>query len=114
MKRSALFTRDADLRRWPLLMLLVFAAFLLSAPTPFASVVLADDDSSDDSSDDDSSDDDDCDSNADCDDGDLCTRDLCDEEAEQCVNFLLQCCPDGVECNPDTGQCEEEERRGRP
>ena len=57
MKRSALFTRDADLRRWPLLMLLVFAAFLLSAPAPFASVVLADDDSSDDSSDDDSSDD---------------------------------------------------------
>ena len=95
MKRSALFTGETNPRRWPLIALLVFAAFLLSAPTPFASVVLADDDSSDDdSSDDDSLDDEECDGVCGCD----FAVPLCGLERVLCVPITCQvgcvsCCP---------------------
>ena len=44
-----------------------------------------------------------CQSDDDCDDGDMCTMDAC--RAGECINVEIICENEG-ECNPDTGKCE--------
>lgn len=39
-----------------------------------------------------------------CDDGNLCTDDVCDSATGQCISAAVQCA-DGEQCNPATGQC---------
>lgn len=46
-----------------------------------------------------------CSSNADCDDNDKCTTDLCNTATSQCSNQSVDC-PSGQTCNSTSGQCE--------
>jgi len=48
-----------------------------------------------------------CETDRDCDDGNLCTVNACSNG--MCVSMGIRC-PQGLECNPDTGECED----GRP